>query len=74
VRLLLVTGGPAVVKAAMQTGKRAIAPAPAIRRCSWMTRVPETRRQSHHPGGGVRQQFAVHREKEVFVLEHMRTS
>ena len=30
VRLLLVTGGPGVVKAAMQTGKRAIAPAPAI--------------------------------------------
>ena len=62
VRLLLVTGGPMVVKAAMQTGKRAICAGPG----NPPVLVDDTccldaRREGNHRRRGVRQQSAVHR-------------
>ena len=64
VRLLCVTGGPGVVKAAMQTGKRAICAGPGnppvlVDDTACMKRAAK----SHHPGRGLRQQPALHRRE-----------
>ncbi len=66
IRLLLVTGGPAVVKAAMQTGKRAICAGPGnppdIR---GRHRVHETRGEGQQQGALCPTIPAVHRREEV---------
>src|SRR5215471_9667717 len=72
VRLLCVTGGPAVVKAAMQTGKRAICAGPGnppvvVDDTACMKRAAKSIIQ----GGGYDNNLLCIGEKEVFVLENM---
>ncbi|MFN0067238.1 MAG: aldehyde dehydrogenase [Limisphaerales bacterium] len=72
VRLLLVTGGPGVVKAAMQTGKRAICAGPGnppvlVDDTACLRRAAE----SIIKGGAYDNNLLCIGEKEVFVLEHI---
>ncbi|HMO83743.1 MAG TPA: aldehyde dehydrogenase [Lacipirellulaceae bacterium] len=72
VRLLLVTGGPGVVKAAMQTGKRAICAGPGnppvlVDDTACLRRAAE----SIVKGGAYDNNLLCIGEKEVFVLEHI---
>ena len=72
VRLLLVTGGPGVVKAAMQTGKRAICAGPGnppvfVDGTACMKRAARTIIQ----GAAYDNNLLCIGEKEVFVLEHI---
>lgn len=53
VRLLCVTGGPGVVKAAMQAGKRAICACRESAGAGGRHRMHETRGGLHHPGRGL---------------------
>ena len=63
VRLLVVTGGPAVVKEAMNSGKRAIAPGRAIRRPSSTRPRTSTRPRRHRARRVARQQHRLHRRE-----------
>jgi aldehyde dehydrogenase len=72
VRLLLVTGGPGVVKAAMQTGKRAICAGPGnppvyVDDTACMTRAAQAIIQ----GASYDNNLLCIGEKEVFVLENV---
>ena len=72
VRLLLVTGGPAVVKAAMQTGKRAICAGPGnppvfVDDTACLKRAAKAIIQ----GAAYDNNLLCIGEKEVFVLEHI---